>query len=91
MVCNVIQWAYVQETRQWSDEDILLSMDLDYGYYCNGDYEAPSNTRMAAETGCDAREYRFNFFVAGDISAEEEIIYNYGDFAISSGWAEFGL
>ena len=30
-------------------------------------------------------------FQAGDIAVGKEIIYNYGDFAISSGWAEFGL
>ena len=31
------------------------------------------------------------FFAAGDIAAGEEIIYNYGDFAIGSGWAKFGM
>ena len=31
------------------------------------------------------------FFADGYIVAGEEIIYNYGSFAISSGWEEFGL
>ena len=31
------------------------------------------------------------FFSAGDIAAGEAIVYYYGDFSISSGWAEFGL
>ena len=47
--------------------------------------------RVAAETGCDAKECRFHFFAAGYISDMGGIIYNYGAFVISSRWAEFGL
>ena len=47
--------------------------------------------RVAAETVCDTKECRFHFFAAGDIAAGEDIIYNYGGFAISSSWASFGL
>ena len=50
-----------------------------------------SNVRLAAETVCDTKECRFQFFAAGYIAAGEDIIYNYGDFAISFGWEEFGL
>ena len=46
-------------------------MDLDDVYYCNGAYVEPSNMRMAAETGCDAKACRFHFFAAGDIAAGE--------------------
>ena len=66
-------------------------MDLDNEFYVNGAYRGTRNIRVAAETGCDAKECRFHSFAAGYISAGEEIIYNYGAFAISSGWAEFGL
>ena len=41
--------------------------------------------RETAETGCDAKECRFHFFADGDVAAGEDIFYNYGDFAISSG------
>ena len=51
----------------------------------------PSNMRMDAETGCDAKECMFRFFAASVIAAGREIIYNYGYFAISSVWEEFGL
>ena len=70
---------------RWSEEDLLISVDLDDGSHCNGAYGGPSNMRVDVETGCDAKECRFHFFEAGYIAAEEEIIYNYGAFAISSG------
>ena len=76
---------------QWSEDDLLISVYLEYGYYFNGAYGGSSNIRVAAETGCDAKECRFHFFTAGYIAAGEENIYDYGDFAISSGWEEFGL
>ena len=66
-------------------------MDLDDGYHCNGNYHPPSNTRVTTDTGCDAKECRLHFFVAGEIEEGEEIICNYGAFAISSVWTEFGL
>ena len=47
--------------------------------------------RVATETGYDAKDFRFHFFAAGEIAAGEEIICNYGAFAISFCWAEFGL
>ena len=59
---------------RWSEEDLLISVDLDDGYYCNGAYWGPSNMRVAAETVCDSKECRFPFFAAGDIAAEEDII-----------------
>ena len=85
-MCDVIQCAYVQGVGRWSDEDLLISVDLDDGSYCNGAYRGASDIRVAADTGCDAKECRFHFFAAGDIAAGEEIIYNFGAFAISSGW-----
>ena len=74
-----------------SKEDILISLDLDDTSYCNGAYGGPSNIRVDAEAGCDTKERRFYFFAAGDIVEGTDIIQNYGTFAISSGWAEFGL
>ena len=50
---------------QWSEGDLLISVDLDDGYHCNGDYGALSNMRVAAETVYDAKECRFQFFQAG--------------------------
>ena len=66
-------------------------MDLDDGSYCNGAYEGGRNMRVAVETVCNAKDCRFHFFVAGDIAMGEDVIYNYGDFAISSVWEDFGL
>ena len=91
LACDVIRWAYLQEMGRWSEEDLLISVDLDDGYHCNGAYGGVSHMRVAVETICDAKECRFHLFVAGDIAAGEEIIYNYRAFAVSSSWTEFGL
>ena len=92
LACDVLQWAYVQEMGRWTKEELLISVDLDDGSYCNGPAnEADSNTRVAEEMGCDAMECRFHFFAAGDIAAGEEIICDYSAFAITSGWAQFDL
>ena len=40
---------------KWSGEDLLISVDLDNGYYFNGAYGGPSNMKVAAETGCDLK------------------------------------
>ena len=40
---------------------------------------------VALETACDAKECRSHFFVTGDISEGEEIIYDYGVFLVISG------
>ena len=74
MECDVIQWAYIQEMGKWSEEDLLISVDLDNGYYCSGAYKGLSNMRVATETGYDAKEFRFHFFEAGEIVAGENII-----------------
>ena len=74
-----------------TEEDLLISVDLCSGSYCNGAYRGPSNMRLAAETVCDAKDCRFHFFATGYIVAGKGIIYNYGSFAMSSGWGEFGL
>ena len=63
----------------------MISVDLENGSYYNGAYRGLSNTRLVAETVCDAKECRFHFFANGGISVGEEIIFNYGPFAISSG------
>ena len=47
--------------------------------------------RVDEDTGCDAKECRFQFFLSEEIAAGEEIIFNYGAFVISSGCAESGL
>ena len=52
---------------RWSEEDLLISMDLDDVSYCNGNYRGTSNMRVAAETGCDAKERRFPFLQMGTL------------------------
>ena len=56
------------------EEDLLISVDLENGFYCNGAYGVPSNMRAPAETGCDGKDCRFHFFAAGEIVAGEVII-----------------
>ena len=76
---------------RWSEEDLLISVDLDKWILLQRRLRGPSNMRVDAETECDTKEWRFRFFASGDTAAGEKIIYNYGAFVISSGWVEFGL
>ena len=39
---------------QWSEEERLISVDLDDGYHCNGAYGDPSNMRVDVETVYEA-------------------------------------
>ena len=68
---------------QWFEEDLLISVDLDHGSYCNGAYEGPSNMRVSVEIGCDSKECRFQFFLAGYIAAGEDIITITGPLQLS--------
>ena len=76
---------------RWSEDDLLIYVYLDDRSYCNGTYGPPSNMRVSADTGCNLKDFRLHFLADGDIAAGEEINYNYGAFAISYGWEEFGL
>ena len=41
LTCDAIQWVYVYEMRRWSEQYLLIFVDLDYGCYCNGYYWGP--------------------------------------------------
>ena len=40
---------------KWYEEDLLISVDLEDGSYCNGAYRGPSNIRVDVETEFDAK------------------------------------
>ena len=90
-MCDVVQCAYVQEMGRWYEDDILISVDLDNGYYCNGSYGGAVIRGWLWRQYFMQRSTGSTFLRAWDIAAEEEIIYNYRAFAISSGWAEFAF
>ena len=64
-------------------------MDLENASYSNSAYRGGSNMRVAVEMGCDANNYRFNYFASGYITAGKETVFNCEAFLITSCWAEF--
>ena len=60
---------------QWSEEDLLISVDLDGGSNCNSAYGWPSNMRVAADKGFDAKDCRFRSFAAGGIAAGRWVLF----------------
>ena len=93
LACDVIQWAYVQAVDD-EQQTLMMSVDLDEGILVNsGDGDGES-----ANVGCDpaAAEAlpggcKENYFALRDIEAGEEFLLDYGDFAVTHGWKEFGL
>jgi len=103
LACDVLQWAYVQAIIEDSDrEKPLISVDIDPGSFLNSfedySYEDYSHDEWGPNIGCDpdaAKDEpggcRQNYFALRDIDADEELILDYGEFAISDGWRLFGL
>jgi hypothetical protein len=93
--CDVIQWSYVHAISGAADEGATqISTDLDNMTFINQimtDDEDP-------DAGClpewEARHpggRSMNIYALRDIKDGEEILMNYGEFAISDGWSDFGL
>jgi hypothetical protein len=88
----VIQWSYVDVNPDEDDENAThISTDLDNGTFVNTDYED-------AVAGCLPEwEVRHpggcieNLYALRDIKKGEEILVNYGEFAINDGWQKFSL
>mmetsp|Transcript_31489 Transcript_31489/g.47602 ORF Transcript_31489/g.47602 Transcript_31489/m.47602 type:complete len:254 (-) Transcript_31489:345-1106(-) len=100
--CDIIQWAYVQE----KDELLFVSVDLDPGILINSGtsiFKSDGLTKRkkrdnVQNMGCDRKAAsRFpggcteNYFALRDIDKGEELLLDYGDFAITHGWENFGL
>ncbi len=91
IACDVLQWAYVQNL--YDSEDDWISVDLDEGCFLNdGQWEDEDNL------GCNEdyedeipADCKTSFFALRDISAGEELLCNYSDFAEEDGWYNFGL
>ena len=59
---------------RWSEEDLLISVDLDKWILLQRRLRCPSNMKLDVETECETKECRFHFFASGDTVAGEEII-----------------
>lgn len=99
--CDVLQWAYVQTLSNNAEmnEKAFVSVDLDAGSFINsygdwqgGDEDIPPNLgchKEASKTepgGCE-----HNYFALRDIEVDDELLLDYGEFAVSTGWKWFGL
>ena len=82
--------AYVQDI---GGGDFRVSVDLDNGCFCNTEDEDND-----ANMGCDKTAAKNvkggcenNYFALKDIKAGEELLCDYGEFALARGWEHFGL
>ena len=90
IACDVLQWAYVQDMG----DDLMVSVDLDAGSFCNDGNEDGNAT---PNKGCDEEAAKgfpggckTNYFALRDIEEGEELLCDYSEFAVLS-WDEFGL
>lgn len=102
LACDVLQWAYVQSLEFEASETTkaFVSVDLDEGSFINS-YNLSDDDEeddVGSNIGCDpeaakshAGGCKQNYFALRDIEADEELLLDYGDFAISEGWQWFGL
>lgn len=92
LTCDVMQWAYVQAFSSVVTgrrrKTAFICVDLDEGSFMN---EAIKG--QGSNVGCpdSAKNCDENFYALRDISAGEEFLCKYSDFAISDGWEWFGL
>ena len=82
--------AYVQDI---GGGETRIFVDLDDSSFCNTEDEDND-----ANMGCDKAAAKnvkggciYNDFALRDIKAGEEILCNYGEFALPGGWQHFGL
>mmetsp|Transcript_18066 Transcript_18066/g.26497 ORF Transcript_18066/g.26497 Transcript_18066/m.26497 type:complete len:249 (-) Transcript_18066:131-877(-) len=92
LACDVLQWAYVQS---FSDEendyesDLLICADLDEGSFMNSaSYDEEPNVGC---TPSPEEKCKDNMYALRDIEVGEELLCNYGDFAVPHGWQSFDL
>lgn len=97
LACDVLQWAYVQALSDVASQtdQAWISVDLDAGSFINAIGEEDQDD---ANLGCDelvAKDHpggcKHNYFALRDIQQGEELLLDYGDFAIRDGWQWFGL
>jgi hypothetical protein len=89
--CDVLQWSYVDANPGGADEDATqISTDLDNGTLVNHGDEADAGCLPEWEArhpgGCIE-----NVYALRDIKKGEEILVDYGEFAIAGGWSKFGI
>jgi hypothetical protein len=104
LACDVLQWAYVTpeggKVRYTEDGDydptsLRICVDLDSGSFMNeedeegiGNPDQPANI-VASPSKTRACEVRL--FAKRDIEVGEELICDYGEFAVKEGWFAFDL
>lgn len=97
--CDVLQWAYVQSLsdRDEKTEEAFVSVDLDAGSFINS-YNLGDGEEIPPNLGCHPEAAKHepggcehNYFALRDIEVDDELLLDYGEFAVSTGWEWFGL
>jgi hypothetical protein len=93
--CDVIQWSYVDTTPRGADAAAThistISTDLDNMTFVNGDEEDANAGCLPQWEARDPGGCLMNDYALQDIKKGEEILVDYGEFAIRDGWRQFGL
>jgi hypothetical protein len=93
LVCDVVEFSYVQSFGESRDaSDSMICVDLDEGCFMNADDEN-EEANLSCTLGDDENNLKehLNCYALHDIEPGEELICDYGDFAIVEGWKWFAL
>ena len=105
LACDVMQWAYVQSLPGGNKENprqtekLYVSVDLDEGSFINSAEDwLDHGDEISPNLGCheqaakkDPGGCKENYYALRDIEPGEELLLDYGSFAIQDGWRWFGL
>jgi hypothetical protein len=97
LACDVLQWAYVQSLSDTTTQTnrAWISVDLDAGSFINSIGDEDDNANLGCDDEGVAKDHpggcKQNYFALRDITQGEELLLDYGDFAIRDGWQWFGL
>jgi hypothetical protein len=90
-VCDLTEFSYIQDLGQpahrtlYETRILAISVDLEIGAYINANWDEDANIRFVKDAG------HGHFIALRDIVPGEELISDYGEFAVQSAWDIFGL
>ena len=95
LACDVLIWSYVQYVYDDSEnEKLAIQCDLDDGSFVNT-ADIPEEANVGTASGHDevndGKMQAQNLFALRDIEAGEQLLVDYGEFAVPEGWEKFGL
>ena len=104
MACGVLEWAWVEpDKRQHHGGVLSINVSLEPGslmnqadYYLDEEGREQTDNLDNLNAGCvpesaENGDCGGNLYALRDLQADEEILIDYGDFSLPTGWRDFGL